>query len=172
MSASLLVEVMVAILLAVTIGYCVRLDRRLGQFRAEEQTMRSTIMELKLASERADSSVSGLKITAAEAERGLGEQLKVAADHTTTLMAKSRDADDILQRIAQIVSSSRMLAEAQAEASAYAEREALQRDARRIEALRAEQTIAADRMDRLSGAASAARALSMKARDAKMMEAA
>ena len=57
----LMIESLVAILLLVTIGYCVLLNRRLTHLKANEQTLKTTIAELVAATEGAERAIAGLK---------------------------------------------------------------------------------------------------------------
>ena len=50
-TVSLLVEILVAGLLAVTIAYCITLNRRLTRLRSDEQSLKATIAELITATE-------------------------------------------------------------------------------------------------------------------------
>ena len=73
-----MIESLVAILLLVTIGYCIVLNSRLKRLKADEQSLKATISELITATEMAERAVAGLKTTAHEAESTLGERLKSA----------------------------------------------------------------------------------------------
>jgi Domain of unknown function (DUF6468) len=74
----LMIESLVAVLLLVTIGYCVVLNGRLKRLKADEQALKATISELITATEIAGRAVAGLKATAQEADRTLGERLRAA----------------------------------------------------------------------------------------------
>ena len=74
----LMIEGLVAVLLLVTIGYCVVLNGRLKRLKADEQALKATISELITATEIAGRAVAGLKATAQEADRTLGERLRAA----------------------------------------------------------------------------------------------
>jgi hypothetical protein len=71
----MIIEMLVAILLVLTIGYCMLLNRRLKLLRADEDALRITIAELITATEIAERAIAGLKVTAHECEAGLGERL-------------------------------------------------------------------------------------------------
>ena len=55
----LMIESLVALLLLLTIGYCIALNRRLKRLRADEQSLKATIAELITATEIAERAVSG-----------------------------------------------------------------------------------------------------------------
>ena len=74
----LIIEGTVAILLVVTIGYCMVLERRLRRLRADEESLRAVIAELITATEIADRAIGGLKVTVRECDQNLGERLRTA----------------------------------------------------------------------------------------------
>jgi len=71
----MIIECLVAVLLTLTIGYCMLLNRRLKLLRADEDALRATIGELITATEIAERAIAGLKAAARECEAGLGERL-------------------------------------------------------------------------------------------------
>jgi hypothetical protein len=87
----MIIEMLVAILLMLTIAYCMMLNRRLKMLRADEGALRATIGELITATEIAERAIGGLKVTARDCELGLGERLtraeKVTADLDRKLLA-------------------------------------------------------------------------------------
>ena len=74
----MIIESLVAILLMLTIGYCMLLNRRLKLLKADEQALRATISELVTATEIAERAIGGLKLTVRECDAGLGERLSRA----------------------------------------------------------------------------------------------
>lgn len=101
----LIIELMVVGLLAVTIGYCMLLDRRLRQVRQDEAVMRKTVVELGAATERAERAIDALRATLGDCDRTLAERLRVAERYTADLEDQIRSGDDILNRISRIVST-------------------------------------------------------------------
>jgi hypothetical protein len=92
------IEMMVAILLALTIGYCVTLNRRLKLLKSDEQSLRATISELVTATE-----IAGLKQTVEECEIGLGARLG-SADRITGDLDRSIGAGrELVERLTRIV---------------------------------------------------------------------
>ena len=114
MTASLAVEGLVAVLLLITIGYCVVLNRRLGRLRKDEQALKATIGELFAATEIAERAVSGLRATVAEAEASLGEKLRQAESMTGEIGAELQAAEALLRRLGQISGLAREVGLAQA----------------------------------------------------------
>ena len=69
----IMIEGLVAILLMLTVGYCMLLNRRLKLLKADEQSLRATISELVTATEIAERAIAGLKVTVHECDVGLGQ---------------------------------------------------------------------------------------------------
>ncbi len=55
----LLVELLVSVLLAVTIGYCVSLNRQIKRLKMDEESFRKVVTDLRAASEKAEATVPG-----------------------------------------------------------------------------------------------------------------
>jgi hypothetical protein len=98
-----IVEMLVAILLALTIIYCISLNRRLKVLKADEQSLRATISELVTATEIAERAIAGLKLTVQECEAGLGERLRSADRFTADLDRSVAAGQDLLERLTRIV---------------------------------------------------------------------
>ncbi|WP_306029849.1 DUF6468 domain-containing protein [Stappia sp. MMSF_3263] len=98
----LMIESLVAVLLLVTIAYCVVLNKRLKRLRADEEALRATISELITASEIAERAILGLKATAGEADRTLGQRLVDAERLSQELAAQIGTGNTVLERITQI----------------------------------------------------------------------
>jgi hypothetical protein len=103
----MIIESMVAILLMLTVGYCMLLNRRLKLLKADEHSLRATISELITATEIAERAVAGLKITVHECNIGLGERLARAEAMTGELDRRLTAGKDVVHRLSQIVSASR-----------------------------------------------------------------
>jgi hypothetical protein len=101
----LIIELIVGGLLAVTIGYCVLLDRRLRAVKADEAVMRRTVSELSIATDRAERAIEALKHTLGDCDRTLGERLRVAERYSADLEDQIRSGDDVLNRISRIVAT-------------------------------------------------------------------
>jgi uncharacterized protein DUF6468 len=105
----LMIETLVAILLMITIGYCFVLNSRLKRLRADEQSLKATIAELITATEIAERAVAGLRTTAFECERTLGERLKIAERCCNELGRQVKSGDHVIERLVRIVTASRKL---------------------------------------------------------------
>jgi hypothetical protein len=101
----LIIETLVAILLALTIGYCMMLNRRLKLLKSDEHSLRATISELVTATEIAERAIAGLKLTVEECELGLGARLRSADRFTADLDRSIAGGKDLLDRLSQIVAA-------------------------------------------------------------------
>src|SRR5690242_6567053 len=104
-----MIEMLVAILLLFTIGYCVVLNNRLKRLKADEQALKATIAELITATEIAERAVAGLKTTAHECDRSLGERLRGAERCGAQLAQQIKAGDVLIKRLALIVAAARPL---------------------------------------------------------------
>ena len=107
----LAIESLVALLLLLTIGYCVILNRRLKRLRADEMALKATISELITATDIAERAVAGLKVTAHECEGTLGERLIAAARCCEELNRLTKSGEHVLDRIGRVVLAARPLLE-------------------------------------------------------------
>lgn len=101
------VELLVCLLLAVTIGYCVVLNRRLTRLRADEANLRATISELITATEIAERAIHGLRATAAEADQTLGKRLRDAERFSAEISREIEEGEVVLSRISRITEAAR-----------------------------------------------------------------
>ncbi|CAN5485311.1 DUF6468 domain-containing protein [soil metagenome] len=116
-SFGLVIESLVAVLLLLTIGYCMLLNRRLKRLRADEQSMRAMIAELITATEIAERAIGGLKVTVRECDENLGAQLTVGTALSAKLAKQVTAGEVILNRLTQIALAARPSA-SEAEATA------------------------------------------------------
>jgi hypothetical protein len=103
----MMIEGLVAILLMLTVGYCMLLNRRLKLLKADEMALRATIAELITATEIAERAIAGLKITVHECDVGLGQRLSRAETLTSDLDRKLTVGKDVLNRLSQIAAAAR-----------------------------------------------------------------
>jgi hypothetical protein len=103
----MIIDCVVAILLVLTIGYCMMLNRRLKLLKADEQSLRATISELVTATEIAERAIGGLKITVHECDMGLGERLRKAERLAGDIDRAVVSGKDLVSRLSQIVSAGR-----------------------------------------------------------------
>jgi hypothetical protein len=111
-SFGMMIEGLVAILLMLTVGYCMLLNRRLKLLKADELALRATIAELITATEIAERAIAGLKITVHECDVGLGERLSRAEAMSVDFDHKLAVGKNVLNRLSQIANAARPLNEA------------------------------------------------------------
>lgn len=106
-SIGIIIDGLVAILLVLTIGYCMMLNRRLKLLKADEQSLRATISELVTATEIAERAIGGLKLTVHECDTSLGERLRKAERVTIEIERSVVAGKELLGRLSQIVTAGR-----------------------------------------------------------------
>lgn len=104
---ALIIESLVAILLLVTIGYCIVLNKRLKRLKADEQSLKATISELITATEIAERAIAGLKVTVRECDQDLGERLRTAERFCADMERQLAGGEEVLDRLTRIVIASR-----------------------------------------------------------------
>ncbi|MBH0236873.1 DUF6468 domain-containing protein [Methylobrevis albus] len=98
----LAIEIVVALLLVTTIGYCFVLNKRLVRLRADENVLRATIGELITATEIAERAILGLKAAAADCDQTLGRRLTAAEGVCAALDRRLEAGSDVVRRISAI----------------------------------------------------------------------
>ncbi|WP_439576099.1 DUF6468 domain-containing protein [Phreatobacter sp.] len=106
-TVSLAIELLVAVLLAATIGYCVRLNRRLIRLKADDQALKATIAELITATEIAERAIQGLKVTVRECDGTLGERLRTAERFLGDIEREVKAGQTVVDRISRITEAAR-----------------------------------------------------------------
>jgi hypothetical protein len=101
----LVIECLVAVLLLLTIGYCLILNRRLARLRADEGSFRATIAELVAATDSAERAIAGLKMTVRDCDDSLGERLRASEAVREELAGELSRGQQLLARIARIVAA-------------------------------------------------------------------
>jgi hypothetical protein len=129
-----LVEMMVAVLLLLTILYCVRLNKQIRLLKADEQTLRATISELVTATEIAERAIAGLKSTMRDGEQNLNERIERMARVTGELDGQLAAGEQLLERLKRIAGAGRIEAETAAVPDARAVAAAAQAFAERARA--------------------------------------
>jgi len=106
-SFGLVVEGLVAILLALTIGYCVVLNRRLKRLHADRDTLRLMVQDLVQATTLANSAIQELKSTAVEADSALNARLDEAERFGIQLAGHVNAGHAVIDKIARITAAAR-----------------------------------------------------------------
>lgn len=103
----LFIESAVAILLALTIGYCVVLNRRLVRLHADRDALRLMVGDLVTATGLANQAIKELKSTAVEADLALSARLEEAERFGIELANHINSGNALMQRIAKITAAGR-----------------------------------------------------------------
>lgn len=103
----LIVEGSVAILLVLTIGYCVVLNERLKRLHADRDVLRQMVADLVGATNLANQAIKELKATAIEADLVLGARLEEADRFGVELANHVNAGTSLMERIAKITSVAR-----------------------------------------------------------------
>src|SRR5262249_61852037 len=114
-ACGLAIESLVAVLLVLTIGYCILLNNRLKRLRADEHSLKAVIAELITATEIAERAIGGLKHTVRDVNEDLGSQLTSASQMSEQLRRQIGEADNVVRRLTKIAIAARPQSEAEPE---------------------------------------------------------
>jgi hypothetical protein len=106
-SLGIAIESLVALLLMVTIGYCMLLNARLKRLKADEHSLKATIGELITATEIAERAIGGLKHTVRDVNEHLGSQLTAAGQMSLQLKKQLAEGDNVVRRLSKIATAAR-----------------------------------------------------------------
>jgi chromosome segregation ATPase len=101
------IESLVAILLLLTIAYCMLLNSRLKRLKADEHSLKATIGELITATEIAERAIGGLKLAVRDVNENLGNQLTSAAQMSEQLKKQLAEGNDVVRRLSKIAIAAR-----------------------------------------------------------------
>ena len=118
-----MIESLVAILLVLTIGYCMLLNKRLQRLKADEHSLKAVIGELVTATEIAERAIGGLKHTVRDVNEHLGSQLASAAQMSDQLKRQLAEGDHVVRRLTKIAIAARPSQPAEQEVKEPAPRE-------------------------------------------------
>ena len=110
----LMIESLVAVLLLLTIGYCIVLNKRLQRLKADEHSLKATIAELITATEIAERAIGGLTHTVRDVNENLGSQLTAATQMAGHLKNMLAEGDGVIRRLTKIAIAARPSQEAEA----------------------------------------------------------
>ena len=113
-SLGMIIESLVAVLLVLTIGYCMVLNKRLQRLKADEHSLKATIAELITATEIAERAIGGLKHTVRDVNENLGSQLTAATQMAGHLKNMLAEGDGVIRRLTKIAIAARPSQEAEA----------------------------------------------------------
>ena len=107
----IVIESLVAVLLMVTIGYCMLLNKRLKRLKADEHSLKATIGELITATEIAERAIGGLKHTVRDVNENLGSQITSATQMSDLLKKQIAEGDHVVRRLSKIAIAARPAAD-------------------------------------------------------------
>src|SRR5438105_2352197 len=103
----IVIETLVAVLLMVTIGYCMLLNARLKRLKADEHSLKAVIAELITATEIAERAIGGLKLAVRDVNENLGTQLVSATEMSEYLKKQLVESDNVVRRLSKIAIAAR-----------------------------------------------------------------
>ena len=106
-SLGIIIESLVAVLLMLTIGYCMVLNNRLKRLKADEHSLKATIGELITATEIAERAIGGLKHTVRDVNEHLGSQITAATQMSMHLKSQLAEGDGVIRRLSKIAAAAR-----------------------------------------------------------------
>ena len=106
-SLGIVIESLVAVLLMLTIGYCMVLNKRLKRLKADEHSLKATFAELITATEIAERAIGGLKHTVRDVNEHLGSQLTAATQMSAHLKQQLAEGDAVIRRLSKIAFAAR-----------------------------------------------------------------
>ncbi len=106
-SLGIVIESLVAVLLMLTIGYCMVLNNRLKRLKADEHSLKATIGELITATEIAERAIGGLKHTVRDVNEHLGSQITAATQMSMHLKSQLAEGDGVIRRLSKIAAAAR-----------------------------------------------------------------
>jgi chromosome segregation ATPase len=106
-SLGMAIETLVAVLLMLTIGYCILLNKRLTRLKADEHSLKAVIAELITATEIAERAIGGLKLAVRDVNENLGNQLAAATQMSDQLHRQLGEADNVVRRLSKIAIAAR-----------------------------------------------------------------
>src|SRR3977135_2712100 len=115
-SLGIAIESLVAVLLMLTIGYCMLLNKRLKRLKADEHSLKATIAELITATEIAERAIGGLKHTVRDVNENLGNQLTSAAQLSMQFKKQLAEGENVFRRLSKIAIAARPAPEPEAAA--------------------------------------------------------
>ena len=101
------IESLVAILLVLTIAYCMLLNTRLKRLKADEHSLKATIAELITATEIAERAIGGLKLTVRDVNENLGNRLNLANEMSLQLKNQLAESESVVRRLSRIAVAAR-----------------------------------------------------------------
>jgi hypothetical protein len=99
MSVEFLVEILVAALLIVTVGYCWQLNRRLGALRGAQGELGRLLQEFGRATHSAEAAIAELKKASGETAQQLEERVRQARALCDELTVMTQAGNGLAERL-------------------------------------------------------------------------
>ena len=106
-SLGFIIESLVAVLLLITIGYCMLLNNRLKRLKSDEHSLKAVIAELITATEIAERAIGGLKHAVRDVNENLGNKLASATEMSDHLKRQLSECDNVVRRLSKIAIAAR-----------------------------------------------------------------
>jgi hypothetical protein len=101
-SLGIAIELLVAVLLAVTIGYCVLVNQKLVQLRSDQSELKMIVRDLHAATNQAELAIAGLRQSAQTAEQSLGGQLEMVRSLDEQLTGSIGQGEVLLTKLTTV----------------------------------------------------------------------
>lgn len=111
MTLTFVAELILEVMLAATLGYCIVLERRLAAVRKGQEGLGRLVGELNMAIAGAGASLRALKAAAGESAATLDERLKRARLHIDELSVLTASGERIAQRMETAAATPRIARE-------------------------------------------------------------
>lgn len=103
----LLIEMMVGLLLALTIGFCWKLNGRLRALSSDHGVLKSTIADLTAATANAHQAIAGLRQAVRDCDELLGSRLERAEQSSLEIAGLLREGEVLVARVTAIAQATR-----------------------------------------------------------------
>ena len=107
LSLGIFVESAVALLMALTLGYCIVLNRRLARLHQDRESLRQMVGDLVAATNLANQAIKELKTTAVEADMTISGRLEQAERFGIELANHITSGTALMQKIARMTNAAR-----------------------------------------------------------------
>lgn len=102
-----MIELLVAVLLAVTIAYCVLVNRKLVQLRSDQSELKTIVRELHVATNQAEHAIAGLRQGAQNADRSLTQQIERVRELDEQIVTNIEKGEALLLKLSAVTRGQR-----------------------------------------------------------------
>ena len=115
-----MIELLVAMLLAVTIAYCVLVNRKLVQLRSDQSELKAIVRELHSATNQAEQAIAGLRLGAQNADQSLAQQIERVRDLDEQLRSNMGKGEALVLKLSAVTRGQHARSSEHADARAQA----------------------------------------------------